>query len=76
MPTEATKEDRVADVAEDVEEEVVRLFFFPIIVCLSVAVVDQLTWRALPGGSHTIFSFVNIFNFFPQWRGRRSPLTT
>jgi hypothetical protein len=28
MPTEATKEDRVADVAEDVEEEVVRLFFF------------------------------------------------
>ena len=28
MPTEATEEDSVADVAEDVEEEVVRLFFF------------------------------------------------
>ena len=63
MPTEATKEDRVADVAEDVEEEVVRLFFFFVIVCLSVA-VDQLSWRALPGGSHTFFLLWNFLNFF------------
>ena len=61
MPTEATEEDSVADVAEDVEEEVVRLFFFHNCVLVSSRRPTEL---ARTFCNHTIFSVVIFFNFF------------